>query len=152
MKMSSASKNNWISKWRMTMSVSLYPQLAPQLAGVGSYRGLKNPGTQQAVCLLLPSRHIFSGYIAFILWNPTVFQRKAKELYWLYLKHSGNSCIMTRFTHYIFPPHEMRASLPVGASFMRNECFSLLPVRNLKTWCKNHSGITTYSPAGALIS
>lgn len=82
---------------------------------------------------------------AFILW------RKLKELYCSYLKHSGNLCI-TSFIHYIFPPHEMRTSFPVGAMAMRNECFSLLPGRNLKDWCKNHSGITSYSPAGTLIS
>lgn len=103
------------------------------------------PPTPQQVYLLRLRKFSFFE-------TPPVFQGRAKELYWSYLKHSGNPCIMMRFTHYIFPPREMRASLPVGALVMRNECFSLLPVRNLKTWCKNHSGITTYSPAGTLIS
>lgn len=56
------------------------------------------------------------------------------------------------FTHRIFPPDERRASLPVGTMVMRNECFSLLPVRNPKARYKSHSCVTSYSPAGTLIS
>lgn len=56
------------------------------------------------------------------------------------------------FAHHIFPLDGRRASLPVGTMVMRNECFPLLPVRNPKTRYKSHSCITSYSPAGTLIS
>ena len=89
---------------------------------------------------------------AFILWNPMVFQSRAKELHWSYLNPSRNLCI--RRYHCVFPPCEMRASLPVGALGHEKWVFffSLLPVKNLQTRCKNYSGITSYSPAGAPIS
>lgn len=145
-------KNDY--KWIRCLS------LAPQLVGCRGWGGAVTDvdsktlehNQQDASCSTAGLS--YRAAQAFILRNPAVLQSRAKELHWSYLNHSRNLCI--RRYHCVFPPCEMRASLPVGAlgheKWVLFFFFPPLPVKNLQTRCKNCSGITSYSPAGTPIS
>lgn len=154
------SESNYSSEWRMTISgLGAYHWL-PSLWVAGGEGGAVTDvdsktlehNQQDASCSTAGLS--YRAAQAFILRNPAVLQSRAKELHWSYLNHSGNLCI--RRYHCVFPPCEMRASLPVGAlgheKWVLFFFFPPLPVKNLQTRCKNCSGITSYSPAGTPIS
>lgn len=154
------SESNYSSEWRMTISgLGAYHWL-PSLWVAGGEGGAVTDvdsktlehNQQDASCSTAGLS--YRAAQAFILRNPAVLQSRAKELHWSYLNHSRNLCI--RRYHCVFPPCELRASLPVGAlgheKWVLFFFFPPLPVKNLQTRCKNCSGITSYSPAGTPIS